>query len=149
MLIIFSTAGYTYCAIASLSLLGSPVAIEDASTKASPDIAGMSNIPGTILWLVSRQSVYEEFSDESDDDEIDSEKEDPHLEAKMKMMGIHDFNKSKTSISDIPLLSPMSDDTQWVGFNGRCNKKVDTCYAFWVAASLDVCISDRSTMFNR
>ncbi|KAK5104811.1 geranylgeranyl transferase type-1 subunit beta, partial [Cryomyces antarcticus] len=26
----------------------------------------------------------------------------------------------------------------WAGFNGRCNKLADTCYAFWVGASLDV-----------
>lgn len=29
-------------------------------------------------------------------------------------------------------------DEEFVGFNGRCNKTVDTCYAFWVTASLDV-----------
>jgi geranylgeranyl transferase type-1 subunit beta len=29
-------------------------------------------------------------------------------------------------------------DVDFVGFNGRCNKSVDTCYAYWVTASLDV-----------
>jgi len=29
-------------------------------------------------------------------------------------------------------------DDEFVGFNGRCNKSVDTCYAYWVTASLDV-----------
>lgn len=30
------------------------------------------------------------------------------------------------------------EDSEFVGFNGRCNKPVDTCYAFWVSASLNV-----------
>jgi prenyltransferase beta subunit len=27
---------------------------------------------------------------------------------------------------------------EWTGFNGRCNKIADTCYAFWVHGSLSV-----------
>lgn len=29
-------------------------------------------------------------------------------------------------------------ELQWVGFNGRCNKIADTCYSWWVGASLAV-----------
>lgn len=29
-------------------------------------------------------------------------------------------------------------DLQWAGFNGRCNKVADTCYAFWVGGTLGV-----------
>lgn len=29
-------------------------------------------------------------------------------------------------------------DDLYVGFNGRWNKLADTCYSFWVTASLDV-----------
>ncbi len=29
--------------------------------------------------------------------------------------------------------------TATAGFNGRCNKAVDTCYSFWVCGSLSVC----------
>jgi geranylgeranyl transferase type-1 subunit beta len=36
--------------------------------------------------------------------------------------------------------TPSLQDEDSVGFNGRCNKKVDTCYAYWVTASLDVSI---------
>lgn len=32
----------------------------------------------------------------------------------------------------------MNFDLNWTGYNGRCNKIADTCYAFWVGASLDV-----------
>lgn len=31
-----------------------------------------------------------------------------------------------------------STDLAWTGYNGRCNKIADTCYAFWVGASLNV-----------
>ena len=30
---------------------------------------------------------------------------------------------------------------RWAGFQGRCNKRADTCYSFWVGASLDVSFS--------
>jgi geranylgeranyl transferase type-1 subunit beta len=30
---------------------------------------------------------------------------------------------------------------EWTGFNGRCNKIADTCYAFWVHGSLSVRLS--------
>lgn len=128
-------AGYTYCAIAALSLLGSALTADKGTSSKAPQLSdGLSNIPGTISWLVSRQSAYEELASESDDDED----EDPQLEAKMKMMGIHDFTKPKTSAAQVPSMEPTTRGTQWVGFNGRCNKKADTCYAFWVGASLEV-----------
>ncbi len=34
------------------------------------------------------------------------------------------------------------EEDEFVGFNGRCNKTVDTCYAYWVTASLDVSASN-------
>ena len=34
------------------------------------------------------------------------------------------------------------------GFNGRCNKVADTCYAFWVGASLAVGLSQMNTLFH-
>ena len=37
-----------------------------------------------------------------------------------------------------PLTKLSLQDDQFVGFNGRCNKRADTCYAFWVGASLSV-----------
>lgn len=34
--------------------------------------------------------------------------------------------------------TPLTGDleTKWAGFNGRCNKPPDTCYVWWVCASL-------------
>ena len=34
------------------------------------------------------------------------------------------------------------------GFNGRCNKVADTCYAFWVGASLAVRFSSLWTLMR-
>lgn len=40
-------------------------------------------------------------------------------------------------------VTPEHESHDFIGFNGRCNKMVDTCYAFWVGASLGVGISSR------
>ena len=42
--------------------------------------------------------------------------------------------------------SPEPGDIRWVGFNGRCNKIADTCYAWWVGGALAV--SDHSFNLN-
>ena len=109
-------AGYTYCAIAALSFLGR---LPNSKSSKDPDSKqkgkpGLTDIARTTRWLVSRQMSYQE---EESDDEDDAEegKEDPPAS-----------------------LEPPPETEDFVGFNGRCNKMVDTCYAFWVGASLDV-----------
>ncbi len=114
-------AGYTYCAIAALSLLGglpkpSPHQVPHEAMSLRP---GLTNIHATIRWLVSRQVEYVE------------EEEDALEEPEVKLAGVY---------RDGPTVPGLSfEDSDFVGFNGRCNKSVDTCYAFWVNASLNVC----------
>lgn len=72
------------------------------------------DIPALVHWLVSRQVGY---TAEDDDDE--SAPQDPPAEP--------------LSLEELSL-----QDSECVGFNGRCNKPVDTCYAFWVGGALDV-----------
>ena len=86
-------------------------------------LPGLTNIPATIRWLVSRQVGYR-------DDEEEDEDEDPTKAQREAMAGIYN---DKPSVPGLSL-----EDEEFVGFNGRCNKSVDTCYAFWVTASLDV-----------
>lgn len=43
-----------------------------------------------------------------------------------------------TSSAELTLEKISLRDSECVGFNGRCNKPADTCYAFWAGASLDV-----------
>ncbi len=122
-LLIFHKAGYTYCAIAALSFLNRLP--KSGSQAVQNDLrAGLTNLPATIRWLVSRQLSYEEEEEESDD-------EDHAKQQIVKLAGVYEE----------PLVPGLSiEDSQFVGFNGRCNKRADTCYAFWVTASLDVCI---------
>jgi geranylgeranyl transferase type-1 subunit beta len=75
------------------------------------------NVPSTIHWLVSRQMAY---TAEQDEDEEEGEKEQPKIE----LQGVY--------------TDEAHEDADFVGFNGRCNKRADTCYAFWVGAALTV-----------
>lgn len=61
-----------------------------------------------------------------EEDSDEEESEDPTQKQRDALAGIY---------NDAP--SPTPED-EFVGFNGRCNKMVDTCYAFWVGGSLDV-----------
>jgi geranylgeranyl transferase type-1 subunit beta len=81
--------------------------------------SGLTDLSLTIRWLVSRQVGYE---DEEDTDEV--------AEPIIELAGVY---KEKTLVPGLTL-----EDTEFVGLNGRCNKAADTCYAFWVAASLSV-----------
>jgi geranylgeranyl transferase type-1 subunit beta len=110
-------AGYAYCAIASLSLLDRlPKPTSGTETSESEKTsAGLTNLPETLRWLVLRQSAYTDGDGEEEEEEQrDSEQTAPD----------HFF-------------VPDADPT-FVGFNGRCNKRADTCYTFWVGASLNV-----------
>ena len=132
-------AGYTYCAIAALSFLGRLPNSTASKSKGQP---GLTNVAETTRWLVSRQMSYQAEVEDSDDEAEDT-KDDPES------------------------TEPAVEAEDFVGFNGRCNKMVDTCYAFWVGASLDVsllescaecnakspdagsrCIRDRKRAFN-
>jgi geranylgeranyl transferase type-1 subunit beta len=68
-----------------------------------------------IHWLVSRQTtimVLEEDDDEDEEEIASDTDEDNHVSAE-----------------------------SYAGFNGRCNKPADTCYAWWIGATLKVGIS--------
>jgi geranylgeranyl transferase type-1 subunit beta len=63
------------------------------------------------------------------EEESDEEDELPQQDRRNAMAGIYE---------DPPVPGVSTHDEEFVGFNGRCNKSVDTCYAFWVSASLNV-----------
>ncbi|KAJ3501008.1 hypothetical protein NM208_g17026 [Fusarium decemcellulare] len=101
-----SHAGYAYCAIGALSLLDRPL---DSSSSPS-DKALKEGIPdreGLLQFLASRQFVYLPKEEEEDDVE-------------------ENFIESKVG----------EDNYGHVGFNGRWNKKADTCYYWWVGGTL-------------
>lgn len=117
-----SLAGYTFCAIAALSLLDRlPQAVESTSRE-----HGLTDLPSTLRWLVSRQVAYDEH-----------EEEDEVGEPIVKLAGVY---------KDEPLVPDLTfEDSGFVGLNGRCNKAADTCYTFWVSASLSVCCQPLDT----
>jgi len=108
-------AGYAYCAIAALSLLH-----RLPNSTPCPLRPGLTHVHETIRWLLSRQQSYTDEDDE----------ESPVPPPGIKIAGVYEEE------SLVPGLSTGEPD--FVGLNGRCNKRVDTCYAFWVTASLDV-----------
>lgn len=102
-------AGYAYCAIGALSLLDRPQDSSAAQTeKALKD--GIPNREGLFQFLAARQFAY--LAQEEEDDE----EEENFLEAKL---------------GD-------AESYSHVGFNGRWNKKADTCYCWWVGGTLAV-----------
>ncbi|KAJ4113233.1 geranylgeranyl transferase type-1 subunit beta [Fusarium equiseti] len=104
-----SHAGYAYCAIGALSLLDRPL---DSTAVHPPENAlkeGVPNREGLIQFLASRPFSYLPQEEESD------EVEENFIESKL---GDTDYGH--------------------VGFNGRWNKKADTCYCWWVGGTLSM-----------
>ncbi|KAI4601550.1 hypothetical protein KJ359_011680 [Pestalotiopsis sp. 9143b] len=103
-----SHAGYSYCAVAALSVLD--VAAEDKDDPNKYLKAGIPNIPALVHYLVSRQFAYIEQADDEDEDA-------PPL----------------PDLASLTLEEP-----SLAGFSGRPNKIPDTCYTWWVAGALDL-----------
>lgn len=75
---------------------------------------------------MSRQVGY--LDDDEDDDGEDEEDTDEPQRPVMNLAGVY---------KDDPPAAGL-EEHEYVGLNGRCNKPVDTCYSFWVSASLSV-----------
>jgi len=105
-------AGLTYCAIGALALLG----------RLHPTSDGLSTHANILRWLTSRQ-VPSRAQDELRDEEYESQI----------------TNGTEQEITAGAAIAYGADGRPlWAGFNGRCNKKTDTCYSFWVCGSLDM-----------
>ncbi|SPN96576.1 related to geranylgeranyltransferase beta subunit [Cephalotrichum gorgonifer] len=112
-----SHAGYAYCAIAALSLLERPLA-ESATPPPRVMDSGIPDVPALVKFLVGRQLAYVDPPEGDDDDDDDEEDPDAAncLEVGLGKLGLGEF----------------------VGFNGRWNKEADTCYCWWVGATLKI-----------
>ncbi|KAF7515576.1 hypothetical protein G7054_g14508 [Neopestalotiopsis clavispora] len=108
-----SHAGYSYCAVAALSMLD--LTADDKENPNQYLKAGIPSIPALVHYLVSRQFVYTEEADSEDEDETEP---------------------SSTPAPDMASLS--LEDASVAGFSGRPNKIPDTCYTWWVAGALDL-----------
>ena len=76
----------------------------------------------TIHWLLSRQVAYNDVDAMQDEDETSS------VDAAHANVGVGD----ELSLVGLSL----EEDPDSVGCNGRCNKRADTCYCYWVGAAL-------------
>lgn len=126
----------SYCAIATLSFLGYlPDPTSQNPKLASP---GTQEFERLVRWLVGMQTteIY---------DKDDSEEEGDQLSARGRPTDAAHETSTSASENPTPSLLPEisalgTEDLQWAGFNGRCNKLADTCYCFWVTGTLEVTI---------
>ncbi|KAF1950670.1 geranylgeranyl transferas-like protein type i beta subunit [Byssothecium circinans] len=124
-------AGFTCTAIFALSLVDRlPV------SKADGRVRGIVNLPKTLHWLVSRQTLTIDEEDAMDTykDETDSSATCHDAHSFLKLQDYPSLRGKKSFEDKTPSLA----EFQWVGVNGRPNKIGDTCYAYWVLASIYV-----------
>ena len=126
----------TYCGIGALSFLNRlPDSLRDVAPKAQEMdkgdgisvLTGLLSLEGTIRWLAEKQVGYFPNEDETEEDDEGKDTEDS-----MPSPQQHE-RKAAEAIN-----KPWLHETSFAGFNGRRNKKADTCYSFWVGASLAV-----------
>ncbi|CAK7231415.1 geranylgeranyl transferase type-1 subunit beta [Sporothrix curviconia] len=111
-----SHAGYAFCAIAALELLGRPAEGDPTTTRSSSDLfaRGIADLPALLRWLAARIFLYRPEVEEDDDAEW------------------QESIVTEVTPTEICGTSPL------LGFNGRCNKHADSCYTWWTVASLDI-----------
>lgn len=131
-------AGYTFCSLGALAFVGrlNP----DGHASEAP-VTAPTNPQDVLSWLVYRQT---ELTDP--DASIDSEfsgaprsEEPPNPEAahikhaqKNATLAEHQTAANSVGVSIFDLL------VDGAGMSGRTNKVADTCYGFWVCASLHI-----------
>lgn len=107
-----------YCSVAALSFVDQPPNVSAAASNAFRK--GVSDLGALLRFLAYRQFA---FLEEEEDRESKSEEEDDNyiLESKLGELSVSDDGRC-----------------EYVGFNGRVNKKADTCYSWWVSGALSV-----------
>ncbi|RCI09083.1 hypothetical protein L249_5125 [Ophiocordyceps polyrhachis-furcata BCC 54312] len=107
-----SHAGYAFCGIAALKMLDRPLFSSSQPGRGAAIDRGVGDRAALIDFLVQRQFRYLAREEEL----------------------------CATSEQENLIQSPLdsSDECSHVGYNGRWNKKADTCYCWWVAGTLDM-----------
>ena len=140
-----SHAGSTYCGISTLKLLNRLPTSKQASTAetTTPQRASSEFIQNLLHWLSQRQTTmlcdYQDFNtlEEEQESSVEQATNPPATD-----------NPSFTVLNKTPALPPEilsfeslsldSEPPTIAGMNGRVNKPADTCYSFWVGATLAV-----------
>ena len=108
-----ATGGYAYCGIAALYMLDRPQS-STSPHKGTAIQQGVADRQGLISFLVQRPFSYLAREEEEEDEEGEN-----YIESKLGAL-------------------ELSEGCGHVGYNGRWNKKADTCYCWWVAGTLAV-----------
>jgi len=133
-------AGFTFCGIGILSFMNrltpAVTSTQNGHAITSEDITGPSNPAKTLHWLVSRQTATitedDDFDTHGDETDTPATCHDAH-----SFVHIEKSQRGKESYEARP---SSHFELSWTGFNGRCNKIADTCYAFWVGGALSVSV---------
>lgn len=139
----FIIAGLTYCAIGTLHFLDK--CSRKSSQKESSTLLseGGARFETLIEWLANRQTITLE---EPEDSEESCQSGEQETDTKNENIGTPPIQRSQPDwenrIRSLPYLPVTSEvyheEVKIAGFNGRTNKIADTCYCFWVTASLAV-----------
>ena len=131
-------AGYTYNGVGALKLLGKlPRHTSDSNNG---ERLGAVFVENVTKWLVSRQTLMLHEGDEfpmAGNEPPDSTP--TFFPPKFHVRGPFPVSIAEASLPN-DSIQISSHDLQWAGFNGRCNKVADTCYAFWVGGTLGVSV---------
>ncbi|CAK7272868.1 geranylgeranyl transferase type-1 subunit beta [Sporothrix epigloea] len=111
-----SHAGYAFCAIAALDLLGRSAEFDKSTTLSSLDIFahGIADIPALLRWLAARTFCFNPECEEDNDSEWQESM-------------VAEITPTETC-GNKPLFA----------CNGRCNKHADSCYTWWTLATLSI-----------
>lgn len=123
-------AGFTYCAISSLANLNR---LPNSPGRPPGQVSGITDLNLTLHWLCSRQIASTDDDDPFDaiagelDRHSSDDNDTPTAAPTVSVPIVHSTNPPPT---------PDPAAAWTAGFNGRSNKLPDTCYAWWVCASL-------------
>jgi geranylgeranyl transferase type-1 subunit beta len=126
-------SGFTCCAIAALLFLDRlPLS---PSQKPDGVLRGVTNLPLTLRWLVSRQTLALDEDDNMDDysDGADTPEASSGSKSFVKL-GAY----PSSQVVQHPMERSDSQAPPLVGMNGRPNKIADTCYAYWTSLPLQM-----------
>ena len=159
MLIFGDAAGFAYCGVGALSLLG-----KLPSTGRFTEVVSKSNdavdeefVQEMLHWLVFRQTALMQEPEDQSECLISNELISPPasngvppsvcfhvqdapfaLSSGSKMKPLSPSPESVPNFPPIGSLQISQEDLLFQGLNGRCNKVADTCYSFWAGGTLDV-----------